>query len=357
MTKKVLFIVGPALGHVGRSQVIAAALCARTSLQICFAGVTPGYGEQVIQDKFPFYKLPFGDRGDLMFAQALESLLAQLAPDLICLDLTPIPWLNLVRFPDIRQVYITNFFLTHLCDYPTVQMSLFDRTGDQINRARIDRGLGTIFNVKDLYDRNAVLLCDPPELVRAQNAVPTHYHTVGPCTWEPEPELELPETLNHIDNALFISFGSTGKRPLSVSHAECIATAVGARDIVWLSNPAHNKVQTSLTNHHAYSWLPSSQVLDRSRFVITHGGAGSTYQALAHGTPVGIWPSHKNQTILGSVIQDLGCGRLLEDAAETTDDLAQNFDSMKSSSRILAETLKNINGPKNAADKIMDMLP
>ena len=89
--KKVLFVVGPALGHAGRSLVIGNALAATAQLQVYFTCVSPGWGEKIILEKFHFYKLPFNQYGNTLFADALESVISQLKPDLICLDITPLP--------------------------------------------------------------------------------------------------------------------------------------------------------------------------------------------------------------------------------------------------------------------------
>ena len=81
--KKVFFVVGPALGHLGRSLVIGKALAATGPFQIYFACVSPGWGEQIISEEFPFYKLSSKQPGDTLSADALESVISQLKPDLI----------------------------------------------------------------------------------------------------------------------------------------------------------------------------------------------------------------------------------------------------------------------------------
>src|SRR5690554_1988094 len=111
-----------------------------------------------------------------------------------------------------------------------------------------------------------------------------------------------------------------------------------------------------LIEHLVYPQLPASKVIARSRLVITHGGAGSSYQALAQAVPLGVWPSHQNQYLLGSLIQKAGCGVLLEDALAGSVDIAKGLNSMRAHGRKLAGSLGNVNGPRKAAEVILRML-
>lgn len=354
--KKVLFVVGPVLGHAGRSLVIGNALAATAQLQVYFACVSPGYGEKIIPEKFHFYKLPFNQYGDTLFADALESVISQLKPDLICLDITPLPWLYHVRFPEIPQAYITNFFLTQLGPMETFQDIWFSNNCSIWNDIRVARGLEPLANARELYERDAVLLCDPPFLAHSKSPTPPHYHIVGPCTWGSEQE--LPVELNTPDNVLFISFGSSGRKALPIPMVEEIAEALEIQTVVWLSsNHQHNSDPLGRIKHLTYSWLPASRVLPKSKFVITQGGAGSTYQAMAHGIPIGVWPTHRNHEILGRVIQDYGCGMLMNYSSNTNVEyLQQHIELMRSRSNEARESLAMANGPENAAKILLKML-
>jgi UDP:flavonoid glycosyltransferase YjiC (YdhE family) len=355
MTKKILFVVGPALGHVARSLVVAEALASQLPLNIAFAVVRQGHGIKIISGSFSFYELPDMDRDCIKYADALETLLDQLSPDLVCLDLTPYPWLLQVRFPNILQVYLTNFFLTQNFRYTTHQELVFEKTALRVNVTRTSRGLAPIRNIKQMYDRDAVILCDPSSFMDSHIKLPPNYHVTGPCIWEPD--VPLPAELAELNEVLFISFGSTGVKPLPHPFVEEIAKALSIQDVVWLGNKGvHEKNHTGLTKHHFYSWLPTSRVLPRSKFVITQGGAGSTYQALANGKPVGIWSSHQNQKMLGTIAQDFGCGVLLDSVTGMSQLVANDHLSMLSKSKELAQCLSKINGPMNAANVIARML-
>lgn len=355
MEKTILFVVGPALGHVGRSLSIATALFSIGQFNVLFAGVKQGYGEDIISRVFPFHTLSNEDDGGVCFADELELLVNSAHPDLICLDLTPIPWLTQFRFPDIPTVYLTNYFLTKQCLSTTFQELQFRDLGQRLNAVRESRGLAPIQDIKQVYDKDLVICCDPSSLVLPAKTLPSNYHVVGPCLWEPE--MELPDKLEKMNDFLFISFGSTGRRPIPHSFVEGIAAGLDTKNIVWLGNRhLHEKVRQGAFVHHYYSWLPSSQVLSRSKFVITQGGAGSTYQAISHGCPTGVWSNHLNQKLMGLLIQDFGCGALLDEVLDPAAFIADCFSPMQSYSRNMARNLEGVDGPGNAAELVMELL-
>lgn len=353
--KKIIFIVGPALGHIGRSLVIAKALSLTSICEISFICIDVGKSQPLTPDMFICHKLKAQPANNLQFADDLEALLKQLSPDLICLDMTPIPWLLYVRFPRVRMVYISNFFLTRIGSYETFQEQVFAASKAKINEARVSRGLDPIQHIKNLYEREAVLLCDPSVLVKPRIALPANYHVVGPCTWEPE--IDLPVEIERREDLMFVSFGSTGNKQLPRQEAEKIALAIGVETIVWLGvNKIQKAEKTGSVEHLVYPKLPASKVISRARLVITHGGAGSTYQALGNGSPLGVWPSFQNQYILGLIVKESGCGVLVEDILNQSVDIGGSLNSMRSRAKEMAQSLLNVNGPMNAAQTIQQML-
>lgn len=342
---------------MGRSFEVARALAKSTSNEIIFICIRLDGAKIIIPDFFPYYKLSTEDYGGKRFADKLEGLVSQLNPGLICLDMTPIPWLVNIRFPKIPLVYLTNFFLTNVCQYKTRQNQFFSKSEITINKSRQQRGLMPIQDIKSLYSKDAVLLCDPPGLINSTvSRLPENYHAVGPCAWEPE--FNLPEELEELVDLLFISFGSTGSRPFSRRRAEEIAGAVNAKTIIWVGKEqGHHNEQKGSKEHIVYPFLPVSKLLSRSRFVVTHGGAGSTYQAVINGCPTGVWPNHINQELLGRVLQNYGCGLILNDGVESNMTRLKNIlPDIQSKSRAISEGLNEVNGPLNAANIIIDMM-
>jgi UDP:flavonoid glycosyltransferase YjiC (YdhE family) len=312
--KKVLFIVGRYVGHIGRSLVIAGELRKHGIGSITFAGPTFGHGERIIPAEIPYLPIGLPDSEKVQFADQLEEVITTVDPDLICLDIEPYTWLSLVRFPQVPQVFITNWFLTHLGPLRTQQDIWFDKTGARRNETREHRGLPPLIHVRDLYMRDLVLCCDPPGLVAAGSRLPENLHIVGACNWEAAGA--TPKEIDAIDSCIVVSLGSSSKTPLPPAIAESIADAFDVHTIAWLGvNPEDSRVAGRGNHQHCrFPWMPLAEILGKARFCITQGGAGSTYSALVRGIPVGVWPSHRNHIVMAELVQQTGIGLRLDTA-------------------------------------------
>ncbi len=355
--KRILFIVGPALGHVGRSLIIARSLAKIRPLEIYFACISPGFGPKTIGLEFPVSELTYEEKGDLEFAKSLEQVVAHVKADVLCLDLTPLPWLHQVSFPNVPQIYITNYFLTKLGREPTVQDYLYSTHRETYNDNRLLRGLSPLENSRELYGRDVVLLADPPALLsRIPDKLPTNYKVVGPCIWQPDKgNLQL-----SIQKAsfLYFSLGSTGSQPLPVGLVNALADSQDAEGIVWVGPPPylpHNFGDRYIYQH--FNEFPASIALPNARLAITQGGAGSTYQALGHGTPVAIWPTHRNHQVLGKEIEKNGFGILLgKNWKNDIERLTKNLNLIKAHINDSQTDLSFKNSPTKAAHSIIGLL-
>lgn len=354
--RKILFVVGPALGHVGRSLVIARALRKMARINVHFACVSPGYGEELLQDEFPITKLFYSERGGRFFADNLERAMMRVGADLVCLDLTPVPWLYQVRFSTVPQVFITNYFLTVLGTEETLQDIWFKENGEVCNRQRQLLGIVPLENGRALYERDLVLLADPPELVSECTQLPPHYVPVGACVWEPL--IETPAGLKNTAGFLYISLGSTGNRPLLYEQAEAIARCLGTKRVVWVGTKriAGGAVSAEF-DHQYYKALQASKVLPQASAVVTQGGAGSSYQALNCGVPVIIWPTHRNHRVLGKCIQKNGFGVVLEnDWSDGIHGLAARILGVRRNIDRQRVGASSRSAPEKAAGEILNLL-
>jgi UDP:flavonoid glycosyltransferase YjiC (YdhE family) len=316
---KVVFVVGPALGHVGRALNVAKALRELQPCEIVFVGTNPGkYLEKYVSPN-GFKIVPLGGNDQptpYEYANRLESALSALNPAAIVFDLSPYPWLLLAHIPPVPQVYLTNYFVTRMGSQTTSQDQVFAANKSDINVARKRADLPILGSVRDLYEKDRVILADPRELLPHADALPENYTLAGAIWWEPESD--LPEALESLDNILFISLGSTG---VDVPHRiiDKIATCLDIRQVVIVSTREATDTTPISVPISYYRSLPGSRVLERSAFAITQGGAGSCYQALSACVPMGIWPAHLNHYLLGKRLEELGVGFLLDaDSIETT---------------------------------------
>jgi len=262
----------------------------------------------------------------LDYASRLESVLSEVCPDRIVLDISPVPWLLYVKLPPVPQAFITNYFVSSLGRETTLQDRNFDVNGPAINAGRKQAGLPELNNIRELYEKELVILADPGDVLPDTEAMPPHYRLAGAIWWEPESS--LPEELADLDDILYVSIGSTGSRVPDMI-VEKILTSLDIKYVVAASVRDTNISTPDAIPVKHYASLPGSQVLARSAFVITQGGAGSCYQALSAGVPMGFWPNHLNHYLLGSRLSELGAGILLDE--DTIDEKIELFKKNKES--------------------------
>ena len=352
--KTILFVVGPALGHVGRSLVIARAVLESTpGARIVFAHIVPGYGDRLLGPEFDCIRIHHRGRGDESFADGLEQAIRSVDPALICLDMSPVPWLYLVRFPEIPRASITNFFLTALVGEETFQDRQLSDNFMEWNDRRFRRDLPELRHAKTLYDADAVLLCDPVALVSSDISIMDPYHVVGPCIWQPAGT--LPQRLSGTRRLLLISLGSTGSRLLPAGVVQRLQSTLGCEASVWLTadRPAGEPQESRLV----YSGIPIGPILQRSALAITQGGAGSTYAALLQGVPVAVWPSHRNHELLGEVLTRAGVGSLVTELVNLEPvEIRTKVANMESESGRLRRASCGVSGPAKAAEILLSLI-
>jgi UDP:flavonoid glycosyltransferase YjiC (YdhE family) len=355
--KPVLFIVGMALGHMGRSLMIARALEARAPVKIHFACLSghPHYERLLLEHTYPVTPLPLLNPANNGAAGAdrLEQLIAELQPRLVYCDLNPLPPLLLVRFPEIPRVFLVDAYETRLGSDVTVQDHMWAQYGVEWNRLREARGLQPIEDPRSLFDADRVLLPDPPAIIgiRAELLAPG-YIPVGPCIWDPP--TPLPAELEDARDLLVLSMGSTGMSSLPLDAVRHIADLVGASRVIRIGSfdPGYGKDVAS------YQWLPGSQVMPRCKFVLTQGGAGSTYQALRAGVPVACVPAHRNHVALAHRLQKLEAGILLfqETWRQQLNDEPLDMNRLQAGARALSAEMSDVNGPGNAAEAMLELV-
>lgn len=249
------------------------------------------------------------------YASLLADALSNVNPDVVVYDLSPFPWLLLTGMFPVPQAYLTNYFLTRLGDELTAQDAIFAANKSRINAARQSLGLPPLTSVRELYEKDRVILADPPQLLPDAAALPANHTLAGAIWWAPEGE--LPADLQEARDILYVSLGSTGAHIPRGTLAR-IATRLHAGRVVVTSTkspPDDDLVSVPISY---YSSLPGGKVLDRSILAITQGGAGSCYQTLSAGVPLGISPSYYNHDLLGKRLAQLGLAFMLDmDTVET----------------------------------------
>ena len=303
--KKLAMVCGPALGHVSRlSSVCNSLYLGRDDLDIDF--IYPGKSlfpglllpAQVRRTSIPVSGDNFFERS-VAFAKGIDGVFNRNDFDVVVQDGSPLHLFSAVNFPECPRVNVTNAFLTALGNQPTVQDLLFENYKHKINSYRsCENGLEEIGSARELYEADKVLLADPAPISDSLTRhLPDNYVQCGACydTADRQP-IGLPS----FADSLILSMGSTGRGTIKDSDLSSLAEFTNSREIVYVGSNGSDYENSHVINR-VYEWLPLSPLLRHCSAVVTSGGAGSSYQALAAGCPTLVVPSHQNHVILGKI--------------------------------------------------------
>jgi UDP:flavonoid glycosyltransferase YjiC (YdhE family) len=158
------------------------------------------------------------------------------------------------------------------------------------------------------------LFPDVPELCPTRT-LPASQRYLGPIPWSPA--LPFPasrETLGTNRPLVYVTLGSSGR----VSALANVLTVLGELDIdVLVATAGRIELGATPPNVHVEAFVPGDQAASRASFVVTNGGASTSYQALAAGKPVLGIPSNLDQYLAMTAIEKAGAGRLVR-AGEAT---------------------------------------
>lgn len=357
--KKIAFIAGPALGHVGRLINIAKSISSTGNAEIhCISPDLDGYAKTLFGPIFKTFLITIKN-GDFLqkaesFGLATTKILDDNKYDLIVYDGNPLLWLTLVDFKGVPTVCITNTFLTqYSLDTPS-QEALFTRHKNRINKYRTKYHLTELKSCYELYEADLVLLADPTCIVELLiSELPNNYRQVGACVWESNQD--FPKALEQCHDILLLSMGSTGPFSIDQTVFGALKRLVQSKTTVYAGNRA-DSLRQSIELDMDFEWLPLGEVLKRTKAVLSQGGVGSTYQALQMGVPTFILPGHKNHQIFGELITRLGVGMCIGEETSSHSLSKFNFVDMQSAAIELSKQMKKENGVKKAALSILELL-
>lgn len=312
--KRVAFLSGPMLGHVARVYQIAWNLRDLGDFDITLVAPNESaYLARLCSGQFATLNLQVdlthGRPTYVAMAERLDSLFAEHKFDAIVHDMCPVQWLCAVRFPNCPRINVTNVFLTKVGQAETYQTELFALKGKEINELRTARGLPAAKNAFEFYEADCVLLADPPALVEQFGDLPPDHVVCGVVTLPADSG--LPAELADLESVVLLSMGSTGLADMPPGMLSAIKAMTRSKSIVYAGSNV-NQFRSDPCVDRAFDWLPIDAILGRTNVAITQGGTGSTYQALMQGIPVFVFPTHRNQVLLGELLEGQGAGRNLD---------------------------------------------
>lgn len=189
--------------------------------------------------------------------------------------------------------------------------------------------LGREWAVPNLAERHvtAPYLSVCPPTLRVESGTRRRVLSLRPAVGEPAPGDRLPSALDALpyDDTVHLTLGTVfhQRRP------EAMSTAIaGLRDLpfnlVVTVGPrvAPEQFGPQPANVFLTAYLPHSLLLPRCRLVVSQGGAGIVFGALAHGLPQLVLPQGADQFLNGAAVARAGVGLVLEGEEATAASIA-----------------------------------
>lgn len=313
---KIAVLAAPPLGHISRVTRLLKHLTSHLNFDATvFIPRMPHFPQYEIKDHnvidIPVNAKDWLTQGQI-YAKALEAYNLHQNYDVVLYDTNPLQWLYAVDLPPLKTACLTNIFLTRPAGETTIQIDRHKADEARYNDIRKIFGRPALSSPYDLYEADLVLLADPLPIIESYGPLPSHYQSFGGAFWSASGA--IPEELRGIDDILLISLGSTGsKRLLTPALIDALKANTGSKYVVMTGTGALPDYADFI-----FERLPIDDILPQCRAVVSQGGSGASYQALAQKTPVIIAPNHKNHVILGQRLDKLGLGVLIKDPRPET---------------------------------------
>lgn len=165
-----------------------------------------------------------------------------------------------------------------------------------------------------LVDADFTLYPDVPGLCPTRDLPATHRY-LGPILWSPPlPVLDFGERLAAERPLVYVTIGSSGRH----AALDAVLRVIGEFPInAILATAGRFEVPHPPSNVHVVQFAPGDVIARRASFVVTNGGASTSYQALAEGKPVLGVPSNLDQYLAMTAIERARAGRLVRSGEAT----------------------------------------
>lgn len=136
---------------------------------------------------------------------------------------------------------------------------------------------------------------------------------IGPVIWNPS--MINDQLSENTKESIYISIGSTG----DLAKLDAIIQAALKTNFQLILSGISTETKIKLLQRHRelkdrakiYSLIDPSNILDKCRLVICHGGSGTVYQSLAHGVPVLCLPANPDQYLVSLSVAKKRLGKMI----------------------------------------------
>lgn len=350
--KKILFLAeSVSLAHVGRPLVLAS-WAQKNNMEVHFACAEEGLAKtkaktnsfathhlhtiegKTFYDRIEHGKFFYTQNELTKYVEEELKLIKQVNPDLIVSDfrLTASISASLSNKPLLN---LSNAYWSpnYSCPFPAPNAGIFKLLsqkssdfvfnllrpvafkvfGKELNQVRKKFGLEKKSDFRKLYTGGTyTAYMDMPDFINI-NKLPENHFYLGPIIWSPQlqnTELNLAEK-----NNVYISMGSTGDNaivPMIINSVfkngyKVILSGVNENESKWLYATIPNLKNNSIVR----PLIQAENILDKCLLTVCHGGSGTAYQSLSHGTPIMCFPKNPDQALVAMALKTKNMGRYL----------------------------------------------
>lgn len=402
--KKLLFLAEAAsLAHVGRPLTLAH-WAFQYGYEIHFACSAEGLLKTGSKE-FPFSTYPlhsikgslFYDRVNkgqffyrfeemIAYVEEEKELIRQINPDLIITDFRlSAPISSWLCNKPLLNISNSHWSPNSECPFPAPNAGIFNwlpksvsgkifsfirpiafkSFGKELNKVRNYYGLPSKKDFRELYtDGTFTAYLDMPDFTTIEN-LPKNHFFLGPVIWNP-PACAQKITLKD-NNNIYISMGSTGNNKLidpiikSVLKTEAfiILSGVSFEEKLELFLKHPNLKNRSIIKN----LIDPVSILPKCRLTICHGGSGTVYQSLAHGTPVLCFPNNPDQGLVSYAVSNKNLGKYISEAKPSRLSIEKaifeclNAGNIKQNAKAYGQAIKAQNTSQKWADFLNNLFP
>lgn len=176
-----------------------------------------------------------------------------------------------------------------------------------------------------LVDADYTLYPDVPELCPTRD-LPENHHYLGPIPWAPKVAMpKLSQTFRESRPLVYVTIGSSGR----YAALESVLRVLGEFPVnAVLATAGRFELRDAPPNVLVVPFAPGDEMARHASFVITNGGASTSYQSLGEGRPVLGIPSNLDQYLSMTAIERARAGRLVRSGEATPRALRAAFSEL-----------------------------
>jgi UDP:flavonoid glycosyltransferase YjiC (YdhE family) len=290
----------------------------------------------------------------------LRAHLERTRPDVVVID--PMAYFAAIAAHEVRLPWLGLSTSLNPCIRDDVQSELVDtlRDLDEARRALfVAHGMAAPrFRVSDVLSPLGTFVLSTPALLGdalPDDGVPVHL--VGAAL----PGGAARRASKDGRPLVYASFGSQAyHQPVHLGVVLEAARAVDARFVIAMGELASSSLARSAPpNVDVVAFAPQVALLAEASVAITHGGANSVHEALAHGVPLLVSPICNDQHHNAALVAASGAGRIVDLAHAAPDRVASSLRALLASAapeRQRARSIATSYGSAGGAARIADVV-